>query len=150
MAVRLARFNVITNPLLVTDPNELGKDFQGLPAPAAAGMIVSIVLVLNSYDIRAWSIMLPPLMLLIAMLMISDVRYPSFKTIDWKTRTPLRTFIVLLVAIALIYQLRWFAICILFLSYIFYGLIRHFRQELKVTKELKRAVENPVDTIQET
>ena len=34
-------------------PSDLGKDFLGLPVPAAAGMIASLVLVLNSFDLRA-------------------------------------------------------------------------------------------------
>ena len=142
VAVRLARFNVITHPFVTPDPSEIGKDFQGLPAPAAAGMIVSLVLVLNSFDLRVWSISLLPLMLLIAMLLISNVRYPSFKTIDLKTQTPLRTFIGVLVAIVMIYLLRWFAISILFLVYFFFGLIRHFRLGLKNSREITTTEEN--------
>lgn len=142
VSVRLARFNVMTHPLVKPEPSEIDQDFQGLPAPAAAGMIVSLVLVLNSYDLRVWSILLLPLMLLIAMLMVSDVRYPSFKTIDWKTQTPVRTFIGVLIALVMIYQLRWFAISILFLVYIFLGLIKHFRQELKESKVSLTTIEN--------
>jgi CDP-diacylglycerol---serine O-phosphatidyltransferase len=44
-AVRLARFNVITNPLLHS-PKDSSKDFVGLPVPAAAGTVVSLVLLL--------------------------------------------------------------------------------------------------------
>jgi len=142
VSVRLARFNVMTHPLVKPEPSEIDQDFQGLPAPAAAGMIVSLVLVLNSYDLRVWSILLLPLMLLIAMLMVSDVRYPSFKTIDWKTQTPVRTFIGVLIALVMIYQLRWFAISILFLVYIFLGLIKHFRQELKESRASLTTIEN--------
>lgn len=148
VAVRLARFNVITHPLVKPEPSEVGKDFQGLPAPAAAGMIVSLVLLLNSYDLRFWSILLLPLMLLIAMLMVSKVRYPSFKTIDWKTQTPLRTFVGVLAAIVIVYQFRWFAISILFLVYIFLGLIKHFRLELKESREIMTSDENtPAEAI---
>jgi len=39
-AVRLARFNVITNPLLYK-PKDSSKDFVGLPVPAAAGTVRS-------------------------------------------------------------------------------------------------------------
>ena len=135
-AVRLARFNVITHPL-IADPSDLEKDeYFGLPVPAAACMIASLVLVLNSYDLRYWSIFLPILMLLLALLMVSSVRYPSFKTIDLQTQTRLRTFILLFIFIVLIYQLRWFAVAIIFLSYIFYGLTRHFHQEWKSRKAI--------------
>ena len=38
-AMRLARFNVITNPLLHAGEKDSGKDFVGLPVPAAAGTV---------------------------------------------------------------------------------------------------------------
>ena len=46
--VRLARFNVLTNPLVPgNEKRAAGGDFVGLPSPAAAGMIASLVLVLS-------------------------------------------------------------------------------------------------------
>ncbi|HEY0946744.1 MAG TPA: CDP-alcohol phosphatidyltransferase family protein, partial [Opitutaceae bacterium] len=38
-AIRLARFNVITNPLLHRSAKPSNKDFVGLPVPAAAGTV---------------------------------------------------------------------------------------------------------------
>lgn len=124
-AVRLARFNVITHPLILRDEQEGSGDFQGLPVPAAAGMIVSLVLLLNRHDLRAWAIFLPILLLLIAFLMVSTVPYPSFKNIGWHTRTKFRTFIGLLIGLVLLFQYPSIAVVGLFLSYIFFGLGRH-------------------------
>ena len=59
--IRLARFNVLTSPVL--PPAESIKntqDFIGLPVPAAAGMIASLVLVLNSFDLRSLALLMPP------------------------------------------------------------------------------------------
>ncbi len=137
-AVRLARFNVISNPIIAGDGAHLTADFQGLPVPAAAGMIASLVLVLNSYELRAWSIFLPILLLLIAFLMVSNIPYPSFKTIDWQTQIRLRTFVYLAVGFTLIYFFRSVAISILFLSYIFYGLLRHFMKEWRDRDSIPR------------
>lgn len=131
VAVRLARFNVITHPLIIENKMESSRDFLGFPAPAAAGVIASIVLVLNRFDLRAWAFLLPFLLLLIAFLMVSNIRYPSFKTIDWHTETKFRTFIILFVGIALIFLFRSFAIAGAFLMYIFYGLVRHLRSGKK-------------------
>src|SRR5690606_27881596 len=47
--IRLARFNVITHPLIISAGKEATGEFMGLPVPAAAGVIASLVLVLNSY-----------------------------------------------------------------------------------------------------
>ncbi len=124
--VRLARFNVITHPLLPKSEQDRNNyDFLGLPVPAAAGVIVSLVLVLNRYDLRSLALILPPLMLLIAWLMISNIRYPSFKKVDWDTQTKLKTFISGIAIIALISLIEGLALAIIFLSYVFYGIFHH-------------------------
>jgi CDP-diacylglycerol--serine O-phosphatidyltransferase len=138
-AVRLARFNVITNPLLNRAQKQSNKDFVGLPVPAAAGTVVSLVLFLlnlarNNRDLRNWALCLPFLMVLIAFLMVSTVRYPSFKQIDWQTRTRLRTFVVLLAAIGCIVVFQEVALLWIFLGYIFYGLFGHWRRIQRARK----------------
>jgi CDP-diacylglycerol--serine O-phosphatidyltransferase len=124
--VRLARFNVITHPLLPKSEQEKNNhDFLGLPVPAAAGVIVALVLVLNEYDLKVWALALPPLMLLIAWLMVSDIYYPSFKKIDWNTQTKWGTFLCAMAVLSLVALLRDIALAIIFLSYVFFGIIRH-------------------------
>lgn len=110
--VRLARFNVLTHPMLPPAEQLKGtKDFLGLPVPAAAGMIASLVLVLNTFEMRGLAILMPPFMLAIAFLMISNIQYPSFKQIDWNTSTRFRTFILLILGLgtAFIFQKLFFS-----------------------------------------
>jgi CDP-diacylglycerol---serine O-phosphatidyltransferase len=126
-AVRLARFNVITSPLLKPSENFPKHDFLGLPVPAAAGTISSIVLVINRMDISYFAVFLHILLFLIALLMVSNVRYPSFKTIGANTRIDFRQFIFLFFFFVCAYLFHYLAICLLFLGYIGYGLFRHFR-----------------------
>jgi len=129
-AVRLARFNVITNPFIPGIPT--GKDsydFQGLPAPAAAGMVASIVLVMINFEFRReFYLLLPPLMLLIAWMMVSKVRYPSFKHIDWQSHLNIEHFIGLIIAVILLFAFWRFSFALLFLAYLFYGVARHMRR----------------------
>ena len=67
-AVRLSRFNVLTNPILPKAKRlKATKDFLGLPVPAAAGMVASLVLVYVSFDARGFEIVMPPLMLATAL-----------------------------------------------------------------------------------
>ena len=48
VGVRLARYNVLTNPLIPgNEKRAAGGDFVGLPSPAAAGFIASIVFALS-------------------------------------------------------------------------------------------------------
>ena len=125
-AVRLSRFNVLTHPLLPkAEQLRESKDFLGLPVPIAAGMIASLVLVLNSLEMRGWAILMPPFILAVAGLMISNISYPSFKEIDWQTSTRFRTFIFLIVGLGIAFIFREFFFALSFLTYILYGPIRH-------------------------
>lgn len=127
-AIRLARFNVITTPLLPHPERFSEDDFLGLPVPAAAGMVSSIVLVLNRFDLPAGALFLPVLMVLIALLMVSSIPYPSLKTIGNHSRIDFRGFILLLVILTAVYLFHFLAVAIVFLGYIFYGILRHFRR----------------------
>jgi CDP-diacylglycerol--serine O-phosphatidyltransferase len=127
-AVRLARYNVITTPLLPQAEAFPKDDFLGLPVPAAAGMVSSIVLVLNRFDLPAGALFLPVLMILIAILMVSNIHYPSLKTLGTHSRIDFRGFILLLLVFTGIFLFHFLGVAILFLGYIFFGLIRHFRR----------------------
>jgi CDP-diacylglycerol--serine O-phosphatidyltransferase len=132
-AMRLARFNVITNPLLRRSAKESGKDFVGLPVPAAAACVASTVLFLLKLadldrTLKRSALALPFVMLLIAFLMMSTVRYPSGKNIDMQTRTRLRTFFFVLVVAGLVIAYKEFALLGLTLGYVGWGLFRHWRR----------------------
>ena len=133
--VRLARFNVLTNPLVPgNEKRAAGGDFVGLPSPAAAGMIASLVLVLSKImeaegplevAVQAWSWTLLPLLLIISFLMISNVRFPSFKKIDWTARTRTRGFIVIFLVVGTVLWQPQYSFPAIFLGYISYSIFRH-------------------------
>ena len=139
VGVRLARYNVLTNPLIPgNEKRSTGGDFVGLPSPAAAGLIASVVLALSkilkisdsyeSFDLvlKSWSWVLLPLMLIVSYLMISNVRFPSLKRVNWNTRTKSKGFVlIILVGLGLI-LFREFSMLVVFLGYITWGVVRHF------------------------
>lgn len=134
-AIRLARFNVITNPLLFQDKKDSGRDFVGLPVPAAAVTVASLVLFLlniaqNDKTLHRWALVLPVLMALIAILMVSTVRYPSGKKVDLQTKTRLTTFVPVLVAVAGIVIFKEVGLLGVTLGYIGFGLVRHIRRAM--------------------
>ena len=104
-------------------------------------MIASLVLVLNSLELRGLAIVLPPLMLAIAVLMVSNISYPSFKDIDWHTSTRLKTFIYLILGLAVVFIIKELAFALLFFSYITYGPVRHIYRFYRTRKETKRCVD---------
>ena len=132
-AMRLARFNVITNPLLRPGTKDSSRDFVGLPVPAAASTVAATVLFLlklaeTDRSLKSWALLLPPLMLLVAFLMVSTVRYPSGKNVDMQTQTRLRPFIFFLCCIGLVIFYKEVAVLGICLAYIFFGLIRYVRR----------------------
>ena len=154
-AVRLARFNVITNPLLYK-PKDGNKDFVGLPVPAAAGTVASLVLLLlhlseDSRELHNLSLTLPFLLLMIAILMVSTIRYPSFKHVDWQTKTRFRTFVFIIVVAGFTFWLQEVAFVALFLAYIFFGLFRHLRRAQLISRlrlQRKQNVNKPPTPVQ--
>lgn len=143
-AVRLARFNVLTHTMLPpAEQLEGTNDFLGLPVPAAAGMIASLVLVILSleiptFDSRSLALLVPPFMLAIAYLMVSNIQYPSFKDFGWQTQTKVRTFIGLILGLGTAFFFKEFFFALLFFTYIAFGPIRHFVKAYKLKKRLKK------------
>jgi CDP-diacylglycerol--serine O-phosphatidyltransferase len=138
-AIRLARFNVITNPLLHRAKKESSKDFVGLPVPAAAATVAALVLFLlklieTDKTLKSGALALPFLMLLIAFLMVSTVRYPSGKQVDLQTTTRLRNFLFALVIIGLVILFKEVGVLCLCLGYIFFGLFRHWRRSRRTPR----------------
>lgn len=144
-AVRLARFNVLMHPMLTPSERLKGtKDFLGLPVPAAAGMVASLVLVYTSfekygYEMHGFELLMPPLMLAVAFLMISNIPYPSFKEIDWQTSTRVRTFILLIFALGVAFIFKELFFAILAFTYITYGPLRYLFRLYRAKKRLARS-----------
>jgi len=81
-SMRLARFNIQTH---ASDK----KYFIGLPIPAAAGTIASLVLATPERLVSGfWMAGLLVLTVLLSYLMISTIRYRSFKDLDLKRQRP--------------------------------------------------------------
>ncbi|MEP6993888.1 MAG: CDP-diacylglycerol--serine O-phosphatidyltransferase [Acidobacteriota bacterium] len=81
-SMRLARFNIQTH---VVDK----RYFVGLPIPAAAGSIATIVLATPERLVsRVWMGGLLGLTIMLSYLMISTIRYRSFKDLDLRRRRP--------------------------------------------------------------
>lgn len=144
-ALRLARFNCIA-----AQPNGGGTgEFLGFPIPAAAGLVASLTLFLLWWDDKGfatgrWRYVLPVLMVFLSVMMVSDVRYPSFKKFDWRTR---RTFTRMVITILVIgfFLITWRKILpvvlpVLFTAYLIYGFIRP-RLSRKIVQEIEDEAE---------
>jgi len=90
-AARLARFNIDSSK-----PSGDRRHFIGLPIPAAAGIVAAIVHWAKD-PVTDWTIAAVWLCVIasVAALMVSRVRYFSFKAIDLRRRRPYVTIIVI-------------------------------------------------------
>jgi CDP-diacylglycerol---serine O-phosphatidyltransferase len=93
-AIRLARFNIQS-----AVPGDRGY-FVGMPSPAAAGIIGATVYA-YPYGLRDWlSVLALPMVIVPALLMVSTLRYRSFKTLDLRSRRSYRGLILVALTIA--------------------------------------------------
>jgi CDP-diacylglycerol--serine O-phosphatidyltransferase len=89
VALRLARFNVQTSSIEK-------KYFQGLPSPPSAVMIAMTVIFFKSLGItEVVSIVMPLLTCCLALLMVSTLKYHSFKDFDFRKRRPFNVLVAL-------------------------------------------------------
>jgi len=96
-AARLARFNIQKNPVPKNPGRPDRKYFVGLPIPAGAGALASIVYACDGAVISWWIFSVAWLILLglLAFLMVSTWRYPSFKDLSLtRPRSPLMFVLV--------------------------------------------------------
>ncbi len=96
-ALRLARFNT---QLGVADK----RYFQGLASPAAAGVVAGFVWISHRYDFTGTESSWLMCIITIAMglLMVSNVRYYSFKDFDLKGKVPFVAMLVMIFIFVLI------------------------------------------------
>jgi CDP-diacylglycerol--serine O-phosphatidyltransferase len=95
-AVRLARFNVQTNPMPKNPGRPDRKYFVGMPIPAGAGFVAAVVYIARD-PVHSWIACISWMLVLgiIGLLMVSTWRYPSFKQINvTKARSPLVVLVV--------------------------------------------------------
>jgi CDP-diacylglycerol--serine O-phosphatidyltransferase len=131
-AFRLARFNVQASRPRIVAAGTIKvdkKSFVGLPIPVAGGLIAALVhfapLPLIGYGSERAGIYSGLLMLLVGLLslmMVSTLRFSSFKTVGTGSRS-MRTIILVLAIGGLIVLYSQYVLLGLVLAYIFHGLL---------------------------
>ncbi len=137
-ALRLARFNV-----QIEEVDK--KHFIGLPSPAAAGIMVGMIWMLNDLDVSGRAIQIPALIMTISagLLMVSNVKYNSFKDLDVKSKVPHLTILGIVLAFALIQVDPPKVLFSIFFIYSMSGPVNWLRDKRKTSKN--RDKDNPAD-----
>ncbi len=131
-AIRLARFNVTSSQI---EPSV----FIGVPIPTAAVFISILVLLFEDYtSLHDYKFIILMGTAVISLLMVSNIRYPSFKKVDFKTIHYMRLFVTILsiASLVVIYPKEGFALILIL--YILYGPIQailHMSSRYKLFKK---------------
>lgn len=132
-AIRLARFNVTTSEI---EPSV----FIGVPIPTAAVFISILILLYEKY---AFDLYIPLLLatLFAAVLMVSNIRYPSFKKVDLQKANFIKVLVGLVITASLIFIYPIESLAILTSIYLFFGVGRatiYFFKQLKKKSKLTK------------
>ncbi len=123
-ALRLARFNVQVNH----------KDsFIGLPIPGAAAVVASFILVFSKFNIDShkYNLIFLASMYLLAFLMISSIKYRSFKKASTDKKISIRVFAFIVLLLSLIVFEPYIFVPVAAFAYAFSGPIEYIYKILK-------------------
>ena len=149
-AFRLARFNC----LAAMSPGGGGKEFLGFPIPSAAALVSSLTLLiiqLNKNDKslgRWWNTFLVIVLLFLSAMMVSTVKYPSFKSLGLRSTNTFIKAIIFALLLGSIVVLRelilYYVLPAVFTLYLVYGFIRprishHIRRDIEEEDEEETA-----------
>jgi CDP-diacylglycerol--serine O-phosphatidyltransferase len=130
-AFRLARFNCLS----AMNAPGAGKDFLGFPIPSAAGLVASLTLLIiklneKEKDLGHWAYLLPVVLLFLSAMMVSEVRYPSFKSLGLRSSTTFLKVVIgaIFVGSLLVFreQILYYVLPLFFASYLIYGFFRPY------------------------
>jgi CDP-diacylglycerol--serine O-phosphatidyltransferase len=119
--LRLARFNVQSQ-------NVEKNFFQGLPTPVAGGFMAAVVNLHQQYEKAGHSahFYMVVIAFLLSYLMVSTIRYRSFKDIDLRDRKSFSILILIILAVIIVAFKPALVISLMGIAYISMGLIEHF------------------------
>jgi CDP-diacylglycerol--serine O-phosphatidyltransferase len=148
-ALRLARFNCLST----MKGSGGGDEFLGFPIPAAAGLVASLTLFLMWLDDRefptgSWRYVLPVILVLLSIMMVSEVRYPSFKKLDLGMRRPFAKTVgaILFVGLIVVLQEKILPaiLPLIFTTYLVYGFVRP-----RISSQMRKEIEEIEETEEE-
>ena len=128
-AFRLARFNCLS----AISSSGGGKDFLGFPIPSAAGLVASLTLLIIHFhekekSLGHWNYLIAVVLVFLSAMMVSTVRYPSFKSLGLRSQNTFIKAIGVAMFVGCILTLRekilYYVLPAFFTLYLVYGFVR--------------------------
>ena len=129
-ALRLARFN---SQLATADK----RFFTGLPSPSAAAILAGAVWVAYDNGLSAEVVAWPALILTVmaGLLMVSNIRFHSFKQIDLRGRVPFVAIVGVMIAFAIVLSEPPIVLFLGFFVYMLSGLVLAVSRQLRLRRK---------------
>ncbi len=120
-ALRLARYNVQIDTVEAVS-------FKGLPIPASAGMIVTSILLFYKFDggVPTSHPVILLVMFLLSFLMVSNVKFSSFKELDLHRRKPFTVLLAIILLLILVVNEPQIVLFTLAVIYVLHGPVWSF------------------------
>lgn len=125
-ALRLARFNTMAE-------ETPSAHFLGLPIPAAAGMVAATILFVDRIEVMAepYKLVFLILMYVLSFLMVSSIKYPSFKKSELLKKRRLNTLVSVVLVFTLLALDPQFTLFFVGVAYIVVSPVVSFLLEIK-------------------
>ncbi len=144
-AFRLARFNCLAAQV------EGGgtKDFLGFPIPSAAGLVSSLTLLIIQFreedrSLGNWKYLLAVVLVFLSAMMVSTVKYPSFKSLGLRSTSTFAKAILAALFIGSLLVLGelilYYVLPAFFTLYLVYGFVRP-----RISRRVRREIEEDED-----
>jgi CDP-diacylglycerol--serine O-phosphatidyltransferase len=152
-AFRLARFNC----LATMSGGGGGKEFLGFPIPSAAGLVASLTLLIIQLNEKErtlgnWKYLLVIVLLFLSAMMVSTVKYPSFKSLGLRSTSTFLKAIGAALFLGFIVILRdkilYYVLPAFFTLYLTYGFVRP-RISRKIRHEIEKEDDDGSDSMAE-
>lgn len=127
-AFRLARFNC-----LAAMGGSSSKDFLGFPIPSAAGLVASLTLLIMHFTTSGRSLgpgnyVIAAVLLFLSAMMVSTVRYPSFKSLGLRSTSTFAKAIGAAIFLGALFifkeKILYYVLPAFFTLYLIYGFVR--------------------------
>jgi CDP-diacylglycerol--serine O-phosphatidyltransferase len=129
-AWRLAKFNLSENQ---------SYHFRGVPSPAAGLLVASLPLIIwyqyfniQSFFINRWFLYV--LILLVSYLMVCDLSFMAIKFRNFSLKENMMKYLLLVLSLVLILWLKWLAVPLIFIVYLFISLLSKKEEPAPLTK----------------
>jgi CDP-diacylglycerol--serine O-phosphatidyltransferase len=130
-------------------PGGGGKDFLGYPIPSAAGLVASLTLLIihlneKEKSLGNWKYLLAVVLVFLSAMMVSTIRYPSFKSLGLRSTSTFTKAIFAAMFVGLILVLPlvilYYVLPAFFTLYLIYGFIRP-----RISRRIRHEIEEEDD-----